>query len=44
MKSLFKNIWQDLKIESLQGLSTLLYFFVLLGLFLLAISVANPRL
>jgi hypothetical protein len=40
----FREVWQDFKNESTDSLATLLYFFILLGLFLLALSFSYPRL
>ncbi len=40
----FREVWQDFKDESADSLATLLYFFILLGLFFLALSFSYPRL
>lgn len=40
----FREIWQDFKGESRDNLKILLYFFILLGLFLLAFTFSTPRL
>ncbi len=40
----FREVWQDFKNESADSLATLLYFFILLGLFLLALSFSYPQL
>jgi len=40
----FRDVWQDFKSESADSLATLLYFFILLGLFFLALSFSYPRL
>lgn len=41
--SFFKNLWQDFKRETPANLSSLLYLFILLGLFFLAVSVSSLR-
>ena len=40
ISKLFKEVWQDFKIDGSNGLGILLYFFILLGFFMLALSLS----
>lgn len=44
LNNFFKEFWKDIKDEGTSNLRPLLYFFIVLGIFLLVLSMSYPRL